>query len=397
MARRPFAAIGVLETPHGRVLVRKSFVPRQKSFVLTLEGPHADLHLLLPDWRPRTASTRTQLTPPTRMPRAADVIAWFQSVLLPRWTERLHTTTAPAAPDMPTYTTLGQLVALVDQDVAGTVRASSLDTYRFAWSTLRRHLPDHTPLAQLTRDRLQALVSTLTSDGYTAATVRNLITALRRILARAVADGLLPRNPVDRLQRPKLSPPPRGRLTAEQRGNLLAVAEQHGRDLHLVVALGLLAGLRKSESLALRQRDTDHGARVLHIRSSSTFQTKSGRDRRIPMCDQLAQVLLRYRSGTSTSFVIRPSSGQRRGRYRWDFTKVFASAVVEAGLPPWVTPHTLRRAFASAAAAAGIGAWTIRTWLGHQSVATTERYVDLADGFDARINAVAAEPEAAHR
>lgn len=386
MARRPFAALGTLPTPHGLVIVRKVHEQRQKSWILVLDGPHPALRLLLPDWQPRSAATRTQITPPQPARRIADILAFHQAQM-PLWLERLRVAAAPtpatvAPPPAPaTYRTVGQLVAQVVAESATAVRKSSLVTYQHQWSALLRHLGADTPISSLNRTRLVTLMGEL-AGSYASTTVLNLRTALHLLLRRAVEDGVLAVNPLTHIASPKAIRRHRPYLDRAQRDRLLAVTADD-RDLHLVVALGVFAGLRKAEMLALTWADIDLTGRKIHVRSSATFTTKSGKSRTIPMSDDLCRVLSPLRQ--AEGFVIAPDRATRRNRYRWDFFKAFRSACRDAGIPPG-SPHLLRHCFASIAAQEGVALFKLAEWLGHSAAKTTELYAHLVPGFDNDIN-----------
>lgn len=384
MARRPFAALGTLPTPHGLVIVRKVHESRQNTWILALEGPHTALRLLLPAWQPRSPATRTQITPPKPIHRIADIMAFYQAQM-PQWLDRVRGTPATAQPQpIPaTYRTCGDLVAQVVAESVSAVRSSSLITYRHQWSALLRHLGADTPILALTRARLAALMGEL-ATAYAPVTVLNLRTALRLLLRRAVEDGVLTTNPLATIAGPRAIRRHRDYLDREQRDRLLAETVD-APDLHIVVALGVFAGLRKSEMLALTWGDIDLPGRKIHIRSSADFTTKSGRSRSIPMGDDLYRLLLPMRR--ASGFVVAPERAARRCRYRWNFTKSFRSACQRAGIPGG-SPHLLRHCFASIAAQEGVSLFKLAEWLGHsgRSAKTTEQYAHLAPGFDADIN-----------
>jgi integrase len=371
-----------LPTPHGLVIIRKVYERRQNTWILALEGPHQALRLLLPDWQPRSAATRTQITPPQPINRIADIMAFYQAQM-PAWLDRLHTSPAAALPQpIPaTYRTIGDLVGQVQTEAATAVRKSSLVTYQHQWAALLRHLGSDTAILALTRSRLAALMAELTAN-YAPITVLHLRTALHLLLKRAVEDGVLAANPLATIAGPKAIRRHRPYLDIEQRDRLLA-ATVDDPDLHLVVALGVFAGLRKSEMLALTWSDIDLPGRRLHVRSSAAFTTKSGRSRTIPMHDALYQLLSPQRR--ASGYVVAPTR-TCHGLYRWNFIKAFRSACRRAEVPVG-SPHLLRHCFASVAAQQGVPLLKIAEWLGHGGAGkTTEQYAHLAPGFDGDIN-----------
>lgn len=381
MARRPYRALGVITTPVGDVIVRKTKAPKQRTFVLVLDGPNDALRLVLPAWRPRSPTARrTQVTPPTPITRAAGIMAFYNRTL-PSWLEAVKRGVEAATPARPAYTTLAELVAVVDAESTA-LRAVTVGTYRRHWRYLESYLPGSTPLAAITRERLQAVVSRLMADQYAATTIRNLIATLHRTLARAVQDEVLTRNPLDQVKRPRVVVTGRAFVEQERWDALLTVAEQHSRDAHLLVALGLFAGLRKAELLALRWSDLDLDRRVLAVRNGADFTTKSGRDRSVPIAERLHGILQRYRPDRpGEAFVLRPDHAPKPNAYRWDFRSTFATVMATAAVA--ISPHGMRHSFATAGAHRGLDIHRLRRWLGHASIRVTEGYIHGAgDALD---------------
>tara|TARA_R110001592_G_scaffold164148_1_gene398172 strand:+ start:1398 stop:2072 length:675 start_codon:yes stop_codon:yes gene_type:complete len=136
-------------------------------------------------------------------------------------------------------------------------------------------------------------------------------------------------------------------LTKGECNKLLGDAEEIGRDIHLVIALGIYAGLRKSEMLSLRWddihfgRESDTGEVVgcMYVWSSETFSTKTERSQRvIPLHTELKRLLEHYRPlhGNSSSFIIKPSiKSQGNKRYRWEFRRLLGVASKEIGYSVW--------------------------------------------------------------
>lgn len=381
MARRPFVALGVFTTPHGEVIVRKVKSRKQKSWILVLEGPHPALRSMLPAWNPRAESTRTQVTPPTPMRTASEIQAWYHQIM-PQWLENVKKPPEEPKPDTTTYRTLGSVVAVVDTEIASALRASTVETYRMQWRTIARYLPDNLPLVEITRERLQALIGKLNQDGYRPTMIRNLMRLVHRVLVRAVDDGALTRNPLMKVKLPRAITRPRRYLSREERDRLLETACQHGRDIHLFVGLGVFLGLRRSEALHLRFEHIEVEKRVVQVENSDTFTTKNAKGRSIPINDALLALLKLY--WCDSGFVLNPDKAGR-GRYRWDFRRLFATVVSEAGVPG-ISPHELRHTFASLAIQAGVNIAKVAKWLGHSTTKFTEIYAHLIEGYDSDVN-----------
>ena len=377
--RRSSAALASVATPDGDIIVRKAWAEKQHSYIIVLDGPTKALCVCLPDWRPRSpTSTRVQITPPQPATTVAAVTAAVAK-LLPSWRAAAAGRSAPPV-------ALVTLAASRDQaevELRRSVRASSLIAYKKRWRRLDVDLSPTTTLVSIDRARLQAVVQALAGT-LTPTGVRNHLTALHRALAPAIDAGVVPAAVFQRLVLPRAKPHQPRHLDRAQRAMVLAMAAARGQDVHLLFALGIYAGLRRAELLALRWKDIDATAGVLHVRSAAdgSFVAKSGRDRTVPLCRPLAELLAAHRP-VDDGFVLKPDYPPRRG-LRWAFGTSFARVATEAKVP-WLAPHDLRRTFATLAEQSDISVWKVRGWLGHTTVQVTERYTADTAAFDPEV------------
>ncbi len=384
MSRKPYAALGVFPSAAGSIVVRKVYSRKQSSWLLVCEGPHAGLRQLLPEWRPRAPSTRTQLTPPKPIKKVCDLLAFYQQHV-PIWYERLAGKPLPtanaAAPSL-SYRTLGELMKIVDHEAETSLRTGSLTTYRYQWAALNRVLPRDTVLTELTREKLQSVIGELSAT-YASTTVTNIRNVLSKLLVRAVEDHVLTANVLTKVKCPKPVSRQHSVLSRTQRDLVLREAEARGRDVQLLFHILLGTGARRSEALALTWQDVDLEHRLLHIRSSEHFLTKTGGARSVPIPGDLFALLSRH--ARAAGFVLKPDQPYGNGRYRWDFSKGFAAVVTAAGVP-WVTPHTCRHHYASWYLEQGGSLFRLATYLGHAVVETTQQYAHLVPGFGAEVD-----------
>ncbi len=94
--RRLRRALGTIGTRHGIVIARKVLERRQGTYIVILEGPHEALRCILPEWRPRGPSTRTQITPPQPMRRLGDFLEWA-SASISAWQARAQAPPSPTS------------------------------------------------------------------------------------------------------------------------------------------------------------------------------------------------------------------------------------------------------------------------------------------------------------
>jgi site-specific recombinase XerD len=141
------------------------------------------------------------------------------------------------------------------------------------------------------------------------------------------------------------------------------------------------SGTRASEATSLRIADLDLEAR-LHGTASVCIKGKGGKLRRCPLWKKTAEELARLIAG-------RPEKDRvflnRHGEplTRFGLYAMVRECVAQAGkrapslLSKRVSPHTLRHTTATHLLRAGVDINTIRSWLGHVSLDTTQVYAEV--------------------
>lgn len=187
-----------------------------------------------------------------------------------------------------------------------------------------------------------------------AQTRRSYLGDVRAFFTWAQDHGHIDHNPTDGMRSPKIRERRPNPLTrAEIVRSLTACRTNQDR---LAIELGRLAGLRVSEMAHLDIDDVDLSQRVLHVR-----QGKGGKDRAVPISNGLAGVLASC--GTTMQSNLGGTVSDR-------IKAVFARARVTGH-----RPHDLRATFATELIRADVDLVTVRDYLGHSSVATTQRYI----------------------
>lgn len=205
------------------------------------------------------------------------------------------------------------------------------------------------------------------------------VSAVRTFYRFAVQMGLRPDNPAQQVRRPKLPRRLPVYLSAEEAQALLQAAAAAGpwpeRD-EALVATFLYTGCRLGELLGLRPEDVDFVAGAIR------FFGKGGKERIVPMREELAQKLRRYQACL-------PSGLRRAGRF---FVSRRGRPLSPSGvryllrrilqhLPsvrPGISPHKLRHTVATLLLQADADLRSIQELLGHASLATTQRYTHVA-------------------
>lgn len=241
------------------------------------------------------------------------------------------------------------------------MRGMSPQTIRRRRWTLTAFADELTP--RQSADATTCDVERFLSARPTAATRRALLGDLRAFYRWARARDLLDTDPTAPIETPKV---PKRLPTPLSRDELARAWATAGWDVRVLLALGAGAGLRVSEMASLHTDDVDLDARVLVVRDG-----KGGKDRTVPLSNAVADVLRHCAPGPVTRY---RSGGSVSNRIRDHFDAVGIAK----------RPHDLRAAFATEAARVSGGDMVLVAQLmGHESMATTQRYVALAPvGWD---------------
>lgn len=245
------------------------------------------------------------------------------------------------------------------------------------------------------------------ADTHEAASIRRCWSTWNTLCAFLYTDELVQANPMPLIGRPKVPKSlPKG-LGAETVSGVLAAIDAPAaatrktdwpeRD-RAIVLTALLAGLRAQELRDANVADlrvTHDGGAVLHVRG------KGNKDRRIPVEEALIKVLECYldsravrfpadtkRRGPSSGIGAWPttaalfvgSDGHRitRGVLQYRVLRAFKKAGLNSQRARGALIHALRHEFATQLANSDVSVYALMKLLGHESMATSQRYVDGA-------------------
>jgi site-specific recombinase XerD len=172
-----------------------------------------------------------------------------------------------------------------------------------------------------------------------------------------------------------------GFLTRPEIDALLAAPNRNtwlGRRDHALLLLAIQTGLRLSEMTGLRQQDVVLG-KGAHVRCDG----KGRKERCTPLTKSTVTVLSEWirEQGRDSTLILFPNS--RSGRLSADAVqylvtkyKAVARQTCSTLNNKRVTPHVLRHTAAMELLQAGVDRAVIALWLGHESVETTQIYLD---------------------
>jgi integrase len=250
-------------------------------------------------------------------------------------------------------------------------------------------------VSELTAGWILEILSGRLRAGLSKGTVRILLATLRAMLNRAKFDGVLDRNPADRLSpHLKLVVSSAARqerihrkaMTREELAKFLQTAAlpMYERWVYILFLVLARTGMRLGEALALQWSDLDLTRREIRIAralSGGRVETpKSGHGRPVDMSEQLAAVLWSERVGRSTVpihgaiFDVAErifTTRTRKPLDRNNVGRVFARILRRAGLPTHFSPHSLRHTYASLLLQQGESPAYVQRQLGHGSIKLT--------------------------
>jgi integrase len=220
------------------------------------------------------------------------------------------------------------------------------------------------------------------------ATIKRAHYVLSQILADAVTDNLIPKNPAAGLSLPKASRKTPVYLTHQDVAALADSARENGTLVLLLAYTGVrwgeAIGLRVGDLDMLRKRALIHANAVQSGTGIHVGTPKAHKQRSIPLPEFLVPLLARKCESKQRSDLLFGDGDHLRRPH--PVSGWFAKAVAASKVPR-VTPHDLRHTAASLAVSAGANVKAVQRMLGHASAAMTlDLYADL---FDDDLEAVA--------
>ena len=229
---------------------------------------------------------------------------------------------------------------------------------------------------------IREFLAYLYAQNYTKSTTARKLATLRSFYKFLIRRGLVSVNPLSTIRTPKQEKRLPKCLDLEQVQKLLDAPGDadilSARDKAMLEVL-YSSGIRVSELVELDMADLDLQEGVLRVKG------KGRKDRFTPIGSQAIKAVQRYfdlraqdqRSQTAghTGRVFLNKHGEplstRSVRRKLD------KYLVQAGLDPGISPHTLRHSFATHLLNNGADLRSVQELLGHQSLSTTQIYTHL--------------------
>ncbi len=241
---------------------------------------------------------------------------------------------------------------------------------QFADAFGERRLHEITPL-DIERYKQQLIKTPIKDERIRKASTVNMhLCMIGRVLGYAVEAGVLISNPVRKVRKLR-APQHRTRYMTDDEETQLFAALSHPLRSHVLplVRLALLTGMRRGELLRMRW-DTHVNFERGEVYATNT---KTGRDRDIPMSDQCRRLLIEMRAAAIGDFLF-----MHNGKPLGKPSKAFKAACAEAGITN-LCFHDLRHTFATRLGDAGASMADIAALLGHSQISMSARYTHATE------------------
>ena len=234
-------------------------------------------------------------------------------------------------------------------------------------------------LSEIDPFSLDSWLARLSDLKLSACTRQHAYRVLHAALGRAVRWRLLPANPLDAVDAPKIERTPPDVLTALEARAYIAAFRGHPLEAHVLVTLD--CGLRRSEAAALKWSDIDFNAGTVDITKGVheahgrvwTEPPKTSKSRRVIDLSPPIRARLKELRG------IGPLTSENGAAVRPNrISELYSRHVTASGLRK-VALKNLRHTNATRLLEAGVPLWVVSQRLGHSSQATTDAFY-LAPG-----------------
>ena len=236
---------------------------------------------------------------------------------------------------------------------------------------------------QIDHIAIRGFLSPLYEKGLSKTSVARSLAAVRSLYRWLAREGAVEQNPAKLVATPKLPKklprvPTIEEMNSVLDGQMPESAAFPERD-RLMLELLYGCGIRNSELTGINLDDIRLSAEAILIRG------KGKKERYVPFGDAVKnalagylrarQALLAERSKNTPALLINRRGGRLTTR---SVGRIIKQIAVAKGLSPDVHPHTLRHAFGTHLLEEGADLRAIQELLGHERLATTQRYTQLS-------------------
>ena len=236
-----------------------------------------------------------------------------------------------------------------------------------------------------------------TEKGFSPRNVHHHYRTLNMIFAYAVRQDVLLKNPMDKVDPPKLVRKEIDALSQEQAADFFKEIHECPLDFRCLLTLLVTTGLRRGECMGLQWRDIDEQSLLLRVQRNVTYTTKTGivvstpktaKSRRpLPVMESTLRLLLllkqqRQRENPGVdiadSFIFHGEKGIYQPKDPNAVTRRVKRFMAAHDLPD-LSPHDLRHSCATLLLGSGADIKSVQEILGHTNANTTLNFYVRSD------------------
>jgi integrase/recombinase XerD len=234
--------------------------------------------------------------------------------------------------------------------------------------------------ADITSRMLREFVYQLKDLGLAPSSIRRNISAVRTYFRFLLSDGVVARDPSERIETPKRWRTLPDVLSVEEVGRLIAAPTLDDplvfRD-RAMLELAYGAGLRVSEWITLGLRDVLMEEKLVRVfgKGSKERLVPIGRSAIGAAATYIRESRPRLEKGKGKGVLFLNARGEPLSRMgAW---KILRKYVERVGITKEVSPHTLRHSFATHLLEGGADLRSVQEMLGHADISTTQIYTHV--------------------
>ncbi|MEO7083133.1 MAG: site-specific tyrosine recombinase XerD [Gemmatimonadaceae bacterium] len=234
--------------------------------------------------------------------------------------------------------------------------------------------------ADITPRLIRDFVYSLKDLGLAPSSIRRNISAVRTYFKFLLSDGIVTKDPSERIETPKRWRTLPDVLTVEEISKLLASPTIDDplvfRD-RAMLELAYAAGLRVSEWITLGTRDVMMSDKLVRVfgKGSKERLVPIGRSAIGAVATYIRELRPKLEKGEGKGVLFLNARGQPLTRMgAW---KILRKYVDRAGITKAVSPHTLRHSFATHLLEGGADLRAVQEMLGHVDISTTQIYTHV--------------------
>lgn len=248
---------------------------------------------------------------------------------------------------------------------------NTISNYKTAYHRATKEFGD-IPISDIKPKDIGIYLRRLAKQGYSYKTIKNHKIVVSRILQTAVMDGDIDFNPALQAEIPRGLPQGKRLPTSEEEAQII----MDSSDIWLFPFVALMTGLRKGELLALQWKDIDFERNEISVTKSVYHQNNTPKIklpkteagiRPVILLSALREKLLSVK-GSPNEYIFSEDGGKTpytKGEYERAMKAYKASTGITT------TAHSIRKRFATTAAASKMDAKVLQRVMGHTDITTT--------------------------